>query len=329
MAFSPCLERERRPTHSPCLTSSAARPPRAATTSPCPASVTIPAGAASAVIAVTPVDDPFSEPNETVTVTLNLNPSYTPGSPSQALVTIVSEDLPPDLIVAALTVPATGVPGSPVIVNDTTKNQSTGTAAPTSTAFYLSTNVLPDAADPLLGTRAVPALQAGLSSVASTTFTIPPTTPTGTYYVIAKADSAAAITETNESNNTKFSGAIRIGPDFDMDSFSVPAGAGAGTTISVTDNTKNIRERFGGRVENRDLLLGQRDPRRRGYAAREPPSRPHPRRWGKCRQHLRADTRGHGDRHLVPLCQSGCERRGYGDLRDQQCLLCDRDQDRT
>ena len=205
-----------------------------------PGTVTIPSGAASQEIAVTPVDDPFSEPNETVTVTLNLNPTYTPGSPSQALVTIVSEDLPPDLIVAALTVPATGVPGSPVVVNDTTKNQSTGTAAPTSTAFYLSTNVLLDAADPLLGTRAVPALQPGASSVAQTTFTIPPTTVTGTYYVIAKADSAGAIAETNESNNSKFSGAMRIGPDFDMDSFTVPAGAGEGATVSVTDTTKNI-----------------------------------------------------------------------------------------
>ena len=33
--------------------------------------MTIPAGAASQMIDVTPVDDPFSEPNETVTVTLN------------------------------------------------------------------------------------------------------------------------------------------------------------------------------------------------------------------------------------------------------------------
>ena len=54
--------------------------------------VTIPAGAASASITVTPVDDALVEAKETVIVTLSAGAGYTVGTASKAKVTITSED---------------------------------------------------------------------------------------------------------------------------------------------------------------------------------------------------------------------------------------------
>jgi hypothetical protein len=48
-----------------------------------------------------------------------------------------------------------------------------------------------DAADVVLGSRAVPALGAGASDTGSVTVTIPVGTPVGTHYLFAKADGAA------------------------------------------------------------------------------------------------------------------------------------------
>jgi subtilase family serine protease len=205
---------------------------------PLPGTVTIPAGAASVTIPVTPIDDVFAEPTESVTLTLNLSPGYVAGSPSQAAISIVSDDLPPDLIVAVLTTPALAVPGAAMTIGDTTKNQ--GGAAPASlTGFYLSPNVLLDAQDVFLGTRSIPSLAAGAVSSGSVNVTVPANTVTGTYYVLARADNANTIAESQELNNVKFSTAIRVGPDLVVSSFTPPAAAGAGATISLGDTTKN------------------------------------------------------------------------------------------
>jgi hypothetical protein len=64
-------------------------------------SVTIPAGAASATVTVTPVDDPDAEAPETVDVTVQADGAYTVGTPSTAMVTIADDDRPVVTIVAA------------------------------------------------------------------------------------------------------------------------------------------------------------------------------------------------------------------------------------
>lgn len=57
--------------------------------------VTLPAGLASATIAVSPINDSASEGNETVMVTLTADPAYTVSSTaSNAIVTIADNDLP-------------------------------------------------------------------------------------------------------------------------------------------------------------------------------------------------------------------------------------------
>jgi subtilase family serine protease len=77
--------------------------------------------------------------------------------------------------------------------------------------FYLSTNTLLDSPDVEIGSRSVAAIAAGASDSASTTLTLPVSTPTGTYFILAKADDDEAVAETSETNNVR-AGWIRIGP---------------------------------------------------------------------------------------------------------------------
>ncbi len=108
----------------------------------------------------------------------------------------------PDLIVSAWAAPGTVAAGSTITVTNTVVNQGAGAAASTSTRFYLSTNVVLDAADIALGSvRAVVALDAGASSAGSTTLTIPASTPPAFYYLLFKADGDNGVTESYENNN--------------------------------------------------------------------------------------------------------------------------------
>src|SRR5262249_10776605 len=108
----------------------------------------------------------------------------------------------PDLIVSALTGPATVAPGGTLVITDTVKNQGGGTAGASATRFYLSADSALDAADLLLAdSRSVPVLAAGASSSGSTTLLIPASIPYATYYLIARADADGTVVETQESNN--------------------------------------------------------------------------------------------------------------------------------
>jgi hypothetical protein len=60
-------------------------------------SVTIPAGATSAAVTVSPLDDALPEGNETVILTLSTSAAYTIGTPSSATVTITDNDGAPGL----------------------------------------------------------------------------------------------------------------------------------------------------------------------------------------------------------------------------------------
>lgn len=203
-----------------------------------PGSVMIPAGAVSAVIEITPIDDTLLESNETAYVTLRTGSGYTIGSPSSGTVTIVSDDVAPDFVVTALTAPQTAAAGATISVTDTTRNQGTGASAPSVTAFYLSADFSLSASDPQVGSRAVPSLAIGASHTATSSVTLPSPLAAGTYRLIAKADGPGAHTETNEYNNLR-TASIGVGPDLVVTSLSAPSSAGAGTTILVSDVTAN------------------------------------------------------------------------------------------
>jgi len=145
----------------------------------------------------------------------------------------------PDLVVSAITAPAATAAGASITVTETTKNQGGGSAPVSVTSFYLSANLALDAADPLLGNRSIGLLSAGGTDAGSTIVTIPANTPSGLYYVFAKADAAVVVPETQEANNTRFSAAMKIGPDLIESSTVVPTAAGAGFALIVTDTVKN------------------------------------------------------------------------------------------
>ena len=144
----------------------------------------------------------------------------------------------PDLVVSALSAPTDSGAGLVITVTDTTKNQGSGIAPASTTAFYLSTDATLDASDVALGSRAVPSLAAGATSAVSTALTIPAGTAPGSYFLVAVADSGGTVAEATETNNV-FTRSLRIGPDLVMNSLSAPTVAGAGATITVTDTVKN------------------------------------------------------------------------------------------
>jgi subtilase family serine protease len=143
-----------------------------------------------------------------------------------------------DLRVYSLSVPSTAGAGQNISITDTTKNQGGGTADPSQTQFYLSTNTLVDASDTLLGSRNVPSLAPGTSSSGSTTVTIPSSTVAGSWYIVAKADGEDVVVETSETNNT-YARLIKIGTDLRIASLTVPITTGAGLSITVSDSTRN------------------------------------------------------------------------------------------
>jgi subtilisin family serine protease/subtilase family serine protease len=202
-------------------------------------SVTIETGSSTAIASVIPIDDATYESNESVILALTADAAYSIVSPSAATVTVISDDLPPDLTVTAVSVPLTAGAGTDIVVTDTTRNQGTGRALASSTGLYLSTNTTWDAADVSLGSRSVSILSAATNETASTTVRIPSTTVAGSYYVLAKADWDDAVRESIETNNTRASGVVKVGPDLVVSALTAPAVAAPGGAISLSDTTKN------------------------------------------------------------------------------------------
>ena len=144
----------------------------------------------------------------------------------------------PDLTVSALTVPGNGGSDASIVVNETTRNQGGGLAATSATRFYLSTNSTLDASDTLLGGRDITALDPGITNSGATTLMIPPATPPGTYYIVAKADADAVVSETSETNNVT-ARSIVIGSDLVVSAMTIPAKGAPGGSITIADTTSN------------------------------------------------------------------------------------------
>jgi subtilase family serine protease len=187
--------------------------------------VTVPAGTAAGVYYVLAVADSANAVVET-SETNNVKAS-------------MAVRIGADLIVSAVTAPTIAGAGGAVVITDTTANQGAGDAPASNTAFYLSSNLTIDAGDVLLGERPVPALAAGASSSATTSFAIPAATPTGSYYVIASADNDNQVIESTETNNTRASAQVRVGPDLVETGTTASSIGGAGGTIVVGDTAKN------------------------------------------------------------------------------------------
>jgi subtilase family serine protease len=122
----------------------------------------------------------------------------------------------PDLVVTVVSnPPPTVARGGHFSISETVKNQGAVVSASSATRYYLSADGEKGSGDTLLiGSRGVPSLAAGASSPGpAISLTIPSSTPTGLHYLLACADAAAAVIETDEGNNCKAaSSQVTVGP---------------------------------------------------------------------------------------------------------------------
>jgi hypothetical protein len=142
----------------------------------------------------------------------------------------------PDLTM--LTVGAT-VSGSNLTISDVVRNQGSVNAGAFNIGFYLSADTTYQATDPFLCQRSLTGLAAATSNptsgTATTTCSISTVAP-GLYYVIGRADSGASVTETNETNNTRPSSQIAIGPDLIV---SLISASKSSNTLTISNAVKN------------------------------------------------------------------------------------------
>ena len=109
-----------------------------------------------------------------------------------------------DLRVTSLAAPARAGSGDTIPVGDTTTNAAVAApAGPSRTGYFLSSDAVLDAADTVLGSRPVGPLAPGAGDAGTAVVTLPAGLSPGTWYLIAQADSEGALTERDETNNTR------------------------------------------------------------------------------------------------------------------------------
>jgi hypothetical protein len=113
----------------------------------------------------------------------------------------------PDLVEPSLgNPPITRAQGTTFSSSERTANRGTARAGRSSTGFLLSKDRRKGRGDRRLGgVDADPALRAGSSSASITRLRVPASIPPGSYYVLACADIANRIRESNEANNCRAS----------------------------------------------------------------------------------------------------------------------------
>ncbi len=116
----------------------------------------------------------------------------------------------PDLIVSAVSAPSTASSGTTIGISASIKNQGRATSSAFSVSYYGSTIASSIAGAALLGVQNVASLPSGTSIALVTSLAIPPSAASGTFYLVAVADSANVVRESKETNNTRASGAIAV-----------------------------------------------------------------------------------------------------------------------
>jgi cysteine-rich repeat protein len=109
----------------------------------------------------------------------------------------------PDLAVSMVSdPPATNVEGTPFAVTDTTQNVGTDAAGASVTRYYVSSDgIHPTPGTKILGSRNIGSLAGSATDSGGMNVSVPPGTPSGTYFLLACADKTNVVTETDETNN--------------------------------------------------------------------------------------------------------------------------------
>ncbi len=143
----------------------------------------------------------------------------------------------PDLTVSALTLATRHlVRGGALRVTETTHDAG-ATAPSTWTRYWLSRDRTHSTSDRLLGSRAVPKLRPARHSSFAKSWTIPASTGTGTWYVVACADASHKVRESHESNNCRASASLTVtapAPPVVVD-----------TTFPISPNPSKVTPSFG------------------------------------------------------------------------------------
>jgi subtilase family serine protease len=90
-----------------------------------------------------------------------------------------------------------------------------------------------------LARRVVPALAAGGSDGATISLALPASLAAGSYYVVEMVDAGLTVLEATETNNTRASGVIKVGPDLTVTSLTGPSSVTRGGAVTMTDTTRN------------------------------------------------------------------------------------------
>jgi parallel beta-helix repeat protein len=142
----------------------------------------------------------------------------------------------PDLTVTGLSSPASGLaPGSQVTVTVTVKNIGTAGSAATQLYLYVAATATPQTVLAPVSTLSIGQLGAGASATQTVATTVPTLSP-GTYSLVAQADRANAITESNEANNLKTASITIVAPaaaDIVVSALLVPSTLSSGSVVSA------------------------------------------------------------------------------------------------
>jgi subtilase family serine protease len=190
-----------------------------------------------------------------------------------AVAFIVTAPLLPDLsITMAAPVAVSALPGATITATAMVKNQGSAAVSAGNISYYLSANNTYEAVDVLTGNSAGTTLAAGAEAQLSVTLTIPAETAPGQYYLLAIADPAGSITESDETNNVyAFAFAVAApAPDLTLQSpalSAVTVARGAALTATATLANVGTGPALAGKLqyylsandslESGDVLLGE------------------------------------------------------------------------
>ena len=116
----------------------------------------------------------------------------------------------PDLQVGSISPRSSSVAqGSSLSFADKVVNKGSGRAGPSETRYYLSTDTIRDASDRRLpGRSSVKALDPRATAKGGRSLEVPATVAVGSYYLMACADGAKKVAESNEKNNCRASTSV-------------------------------------------------------------------------------------------------------------------------
>jgi RHS repeat-associated protein len=118
----------------------------------------------------------------------------------------------PDLTVKALSTATPSVaPGGKLAITAKVADGGPGKAAGSTLAAYLGKGHKHSRSDVKLGTLATPAVRAGKTAALKGNLTVPASTASGSYTLLACADSAAKVREKSEANNCRAGATVQVG----------------------------------------------------------------------------------------------------------------------